>query len=77
MSVVLGILNFEVVKLLQEVEQLSEAELSKVKSRISILEKISAIELTQLEQRIRTKVGACKEFPIFESILEASSIPGS
>ena len=70
-SAVLGILNVDVVRLLQEAEQLDE-ELSKVKSQIPILEKVSAMELTRLEQRIRTKVGARKELPIFQSIVEDS-----
>lgn len=70
-SSVLGILNVEVVRLLQEAEQL-DAELNKVKSQIPILEKVSAMELDRLEQRVRTKVGARKELPIFESIVEDS-----
>lgn len=70
-STVLGILNVELVRLLQEVEQL-DAELSKVKTQIPIMEKVSAMELNRLEHRIRTKVGARKELPIFESIVEDS-----
>lgn len=70
-SAVLGILNVEVIRLLQEAERL-DAELNKVKSQIPILEKVSAMELFRLEQRIRTKVGARKELPIFESIVEDS-----
>ena len=70
-SAVLGVLDVEVMKLLQEAEQL-DTELNKVKSQIPILEKVSTLELSRLEQRIRTKVGARKELPIFESIVEDS-----
>lgn len=70
-SAVLGVLDVEVVKLLQEAEQL-DSELNKVKNQIPILEKVSTLELSRLEQRIRTKVGARKELPIFESIVEDS-----
>lgn len=70
-SAVLGILSVEVVKLLQAAEQL-DAELNKVKNQIPILEKVSVMELNRLELRIRTKVGASKELPIFESIVEDS-----
>lgn len=70
-SAVLGVLDVQVVKLLQDAEQL-DIELNKVKNQIPILEKVSALELARLEQRIRTKVGARKELPIFESIVEDS-----
>jgi hypothetical protein len=68
---VLGLHDAHVDRLMREVDEL-QSSLSKLEVELPELERLPTLELTLAERRLRTRLGAPEDVPIFKDLVESS-----